>query len=164
MYRKTAEQARDELEKKEMTKIMKGKQKEKQDDIAAKARVRARLAADKAERQRKTEKDKAEREGRRAPESETVHQQSSLPLGVSTSKPASVYTDTRLRLQTSSGSINKSFPVETTLFEVASALTEEGVEVKSFTQNFPKKVFDGVDFGQTLKELGLVPSALLIVQ
>lgn len=163
MYRKTAEQARDELEKKEMTKIMKGKQKEKQDDIAAKARVRARLAADKAERQRKTEKEKAEREGR-APESETVHQQSTSLSGVSTSKPASVYTDTRLRLQTSNGSINKSFPADTTLFEVASALIEEGVEVKSFTQNFPKKVFDGVDFGQTLKELGLVPSALLIVQ
>lgn len=163
MYRKTAEQARDELEKKEMTKIMKGKQKEKQDDIAAKARVRARLAADKAERQRKTEKEKAEREGR-APESETLHQQSTSSSGVSKSKPSSAYTDTRLRLQTSSGSINKSFPAETTLFEVASALTAEGVEVKSFTQNFPKKVFDGVDFGQTLKELGLVPSALLIVQ
>lgn len=163
MYRKTAEQARDELEKKEMTKIMKGKQKEKQDDIAAKARVRARLAADKAERQRKTEKEKAEREGR-APESKTVHQQSTSSSGVSPSKPASVYTDTRLRLQTSNGSINKSFPADTTLFEVASALIEEGVEVKSFTQNFPKKVFDGVDFGQTLKELGLVPSALLIVQ
>lgn len=163
MYRKTAEQARDELEKKEMTKLMKGKQKEKQDDIAAKARVRARLAADKAERQRKIEKEKAEREGR-APESETVHQQSTSSSGVSTSKPASAYTDTRLRLQTSNGSINKSFPADTTLFEVASALIEEGVEVKSFTQNFPKKVFDGVDFGQTLKELGLVPSALLIVK
>lgn len=146
-----------------MAKIMKGKQKEKQDDIAAKARVRARLAADKAERQRKTEKEKAEREGR-APESETVHQQSTSSSEVSTSKPASAYTDTRLRLQTAAGSINKSFPADTTLFEVASALNEEGVEVTSFTQNFPKKVFDGVDFGQTLKELGLVPSALLIVR
>ena len=163
MYRKTAEQARDELEKKEMTKMMKGKQKEKQDEIVAKARVRARLAADKAERQKKTEKEKAEREGR-ASASETLLLQSTSSSGVSTSKPASAYTETRLRLQTPGGSINKSFPAETTLFEVASALIEEGVEVKSFTQNFPKKVFDSVDFGQTLKELGLVPSALLIVQ
>lgn len=163
MYRKTAEQARDELEKKEMTKILKGKQKEKQDEIAAKARVRARLIADKAERQRKTEIEKAEREGR-ALASETVHLQSTSSTVVNSSKPTSAYTETRLRLQTPGRSINKSFPTETTLFEVASALMEEGVEVKSFTQNFPKKTFDGVDFGQTLKELGLVPSALLIVQ
>jgi hypothetical protein len=54
--------------------------------------------------------------------------------------------------------------VETTLFEVAHAVnSEKGIEVQSFTQNFPKKVFDSVDFGNTLKELGLVPSASLIV-
>ena len=146
-----------------MTKLMKGKQKEKQDEVVAKARVRARLAADKAERQRKSDKEKAEREGR-APAPDIVHRPSTLSSEVSTAKSASAYTETRLRLQTPGGSINKSFPAETTLFEVASALIEEGVEVKSFTQNFPKKVFDGVDFGQTLKELGLVPSALLIVQ
>lgn len=146
-----------------MTKLMKGKQKEKQDEVVAKARVRARLAADKAERQRKTDTEKSQREGC-PPASDILHPLSTPPSCVSKAKSASAYTETRLRLQTPGGSINKSFPAETTLFEVASALVEEGVEVKSFTQNFPKKVFDGVDFGQTLKELGLVPSALLIVQ
>ena len=59
----------------------------------------------------------------------------------------------------------KSFPVETTLFEVAASLGEEsGVVASSFVQNFPKKVFDQVDFGASLKELGLVPSASLIVK
>ena len=44
-------------------------------------------------------------------------------------------------------------------------MTEEsGVEVGTFTQNYPKKVFDSVDFGASLKELGLVPSASLIVR
>lgn len=53
----------------------------------------------------------------------------------------------------------------TTLFEVAAAVTHDtGTEVQSFTQNFPKKVFDAVDFGASLKELGLVPSASLIVK
>lgn len=81
------------------------------------------------------------------------------------SKPASAYTEARLRLQTSGGNIQKSFAAETTLFEVASMLSQEaGIEVQSFTQNFPKKVFDAVDFGATLKELGLVPSASLIVR
>ena len=52
-----------------------------------------------------------------------------------------------------------------TLFEVATALSQErGIEVQSFTQNFPKKVFSDVDFGASLKELGLVPSASLIVK
>lgn len=59
--------------------------------------------------------------------------------------------------------MQKKFPVETTLFEVAAALAEDGMQVKSFTQNFPKKVYQDVDFGCTLKELGLVPSAVLKV-
>ncbi len=81
------------------------------------------------------------------------------------SKPAAAYTETRLRLQTSAGNIQRSFPIDTTLFEVASAIHQEsGVDVESFTQNYPKKVFDSVDFGASLKELGLVPSASLIVK
>ena len=59
----------------------------------------------------------------------------------------------------------KSFPVDTTLFEVAAALTQEsGIEVQSFTQTFPRKVFDQEYFNETLKELKLVPSASLIVK
>ena len=59
----------------------------------------------------------------------------------------------------------KTFPADTTLFEVAQALeSETGTEVASFTQNFPKKVFDRTDFGMTLKEAGMVPSAALIVR
>ena len=59
----------------------------------------------------------------------------------------------------------KTLPVETTLFEVAHSVTEQsGVEVSTFTTTFPKKTFDRNDFGMTLKEAGLVPSAALIVQ
>ncbi len=48
---------------------------------------------------------------------------------------------------------------------VAAALGQEnGMEVQSFTQNYPKKVFDQMEFGASLKELGLVPSASLIVK
>ena len=52
-----------------------------------------------------------------------------------------------------------------TLFEVAAALNQDdGIEVQSFTQSFPRKVFDADYFGETLKELGLIPSASLIVK
>ena len=59
----------------------------------------------------------------------------------------------------------KTFPVDTTLFEVAAALSKElGREVQAFVQTFPKKTFNEEFFGETLKELKLVPSASLIVQ
>ena len=55
-------------------------------------------------------------------------------------------------------------PAETTLFEVAHKVgSETGATVTKFTQNFPKKTWTTEDFGMTLKEAGLVPSAALIV-
>lgn len=71
-----------------------------------------------------------------------------------------------MRLQLASGTVQKTFGVDTTLFEVAEALKADGAEsVESFTMNFPRKTFSGsLDFGKTLKEAGLVPSAVLIVK
>ncbi len=154
---------KEDLQKKEQLKEAAAKRKEKQDEVAAKARIKAKIEADKEERRLRAEKEKAAREGRAPPAVPAVAQ---LPTssGPVASKPASEYTESRLRFQTPAGNIQKSFPVETTLFEVASALTQEtGSEVQSITQNYPKKVFDNMDFGATLKELGLVPSASLIV-
>ena len=112
----------------------------------------------------KSEKDKAEREGRAVPAASTTGTLPTL-MGPVASKPASAYTETRLRLQLPNGNIQKAFSVDSTLFEVASAVNQHsGLEVGSFTQNFPKKVFDAVDFGASLRELGLVPSASLIVK
>ena len=59
----------------------------------------------------------------------------------------------------------KTFPVDTTLFEVAQTLSDDlGQDIESFTQNFPRKVFDKEYFNETLKDLKLVPSASLIVK
>ena len=140
------------------------KRKEKQDEIAAKARIKEKIAADKEERRSKAEKYKAEREGRTIPSTSTTAALSTTPGPVS-SKPTSAYTETRLRLQLPTGDIQKVFSVDSTLFEVASAISQlSGLEVGAFIQNFPKKVFDTVDFGASLRELGLVPSASLIVK
>ena len=161
----TKEQAdiKEDLQKKERLKEAALKKREKQDELDAKARIRQKIAADKEERRLKAEKEKAEREGKAPPPAPV--ETGPTTSGPVVSKPASAYTETRLRLQTSNGNVQKSFPVETTLFEVAHAVnTESGVEVESFFQNFPKKVFEKVDFGSTLKELGLVPSASLIVR
>lgn len=155
---------KEDLQKKEQLKEAAAKKREKQAEIAAKERIKAKIAADKEERRLKAEKEKAEREGR-APPASPITVPLATTSGPVASKPASAYTEARLRLQTPSGNIQKSFPVETTLFEVAAALGQEnGMEVQSFTQNYPRKVFDQMEFGASLKELGLVPSASLIVK
>ncbi|KZF25693.1 hypothetical protein L228DRAFT_244579 [Xylona heveae TC161] len=152
---------KEDLQRKEQLKHAAQRRKEKDEEVAAKERIRAKIAADKEERRLKAEAEKAKREGR-APAIPVVEQPAAPP---STPKPASAYTETRLRLQTPKGNVQKTFPVDTTLFEVAVAVGQEsGFEVQSFSQNFPRKVFDSTDFGKTLKEAGLVPSAALILK
>jgi hypothetical protein len=159
---KESQDAKEALEKKERLKEAQAKKREKQMEIDARKRALEKIEADKAERRRKVEVEKATRAGQAPPAAvEPVHATTSGPT---TSKPASAYTETRLALQTTSGRVMKTFPVETTLFEVAHALSDSVPNVETFTQTFPKKVFDTTDFGQTLKEAGLVPSAMLIVK
>jgi UBX domain-containing protein 1/4 len=161
---KETQDLKEDLKKKEQMKEAEKKRQEKMADIEAKKRIQARIAADKEERRLKAEKGKAEREGRALPPQPVVAAPPTTS-GPPTSKPASAYTETRLRLQTPNGNIMKAFAVDTTLFEVAAELSKEsGMEVESFIQTFPRKVFNHEFFGETLKELKLVPSANLIVK
>ncbi|KIW12649.1 hypothetical protein PV08_09927 [Exophiala spinifera] len=156
---KETEDAKEQLRVKEQIKEAEKKRREKQADIEAKKRIQAKIAADKEERRLKAEREKAARSGAALPVAETPAATPAPP------KPASEYKETRLRLQTSAGNIMKTFPVETTLFEVAAAIGDEtGRDVESFTQNFPRKVFGQEYFGESLKDLKLVPSASLIVK
>ena len=155
---------KEQLKAKEQISEAQKKRQEKLADIEAKKRIQGKIAADKEERRLRTEKEKAQREGRQAPVP-VAAQSAPVATAPTTSKPASAYTETRLRLQTANGNVMKTYPVETTLFEVAAELSQEsGMDVESFTQNFPRKVFDHEFFGETLKELKLVPSASLIVK
>lgn len=140
------------------------KKREKLEEVEAKKRIKAKIEADKEERRLKAERERAERAGV-APPPPPVAAPAPTTSGPVASKPASAYTETRMRFQTSKGNVMKTFPVTTTLFEVAAALKQdEGLDVQSFTQTFPKKVFDAEYFGESLKELGLVPSASLVIQ
>jgi UBX domain-containing protein 1/4 len=160
---KESEDLKEQLRAKEQIKDAEKKRKEKMDDIEAKKRIQARIAADKEERRLKAEREKAERAGTALPQAPAAA--APVAAAPATSKPASEYTETRLRLQTSGGNILKTLSVDTTLFELAQAVGDEiGRDVESFTQNFPRKVFDKEYFDQTLKELKLVPSASLIVK
>jgi len=157
---KETQDIKEDLAKKEMLKEAAAKKREKQADIDAKKRIQAKIAADKEERRLKNEREKAARAGQYTYVSEPV--ETPKPTAP---KTAGNYTEARLRLQTPSGTIQKNFPADTTLYEVAHDVSAEvGTEITSFTQNFPRKTFDVGDFGQTLKEAGLVPSAALIAK
>lgn len=170
-HTKEQEDLKEELQRKEQMKEAQKKKQEKADDIAAKKRIKEKIEADKAERRRKAEEEKAMRDNPDAfnPGAPSAPAAGGTLAAAAGSAPAQSrvtanHSEARLRLQTSSGNVIKNFPAETTLFEVAHALEEEsGVQASSFTQNFPKKVFERTDFGMTLKEAGLVPSAALIV-
>ncbi|ROV94521.1 hypothetical protein VMCG_08179 [Cytospora schulzeri] len=156
--------AKEELQRKEQIKEAARKRQEKLDDQEAKRRIKAKIEADKEERRRKAENAKAARESREA--AAPAAAAPSQPAAPAQPKSSASYTEARLRLQTPGGVVQKNFPAETTLFEVAQALqAEQGNAVSSFTMTFPRKTFEaGVDFGQTLREIGVVPSGVLIVK
>ncbi|KAM7185831.1 Ubiquitin-related domain containing protein [Rhypophila sp. PSN 637] len=157
---KESQDLKEELARKEQIKEAAKKRQEKADDLEAKRRIKAKIEADKAERKRKAEEAKAAKEGRMPAQPAPAVPTPTAP------KPAAAHTEARLRLQTASGNIMKTFPADTTLFEIAEQLkAETGTEVTSFTTTFPKKTFEqGIDFGKTVKEAGLVPSAVVIVK
>ena len=165
-HTKEQDDAKEALQRKEQMKEAAAKRQEKKDDADAKRKVQEKIAAQREERKRKAEEEKAMRANPEAynPGAPTA----SVGGGAAAAATAPTaskanHSEARLRLQTESGNVMKTFPADTTLFEVAHAVKEEkGVDVQTFTINFPKKTFDTDDFGMTLKEAGLVPSAALI--
>jgi hypothetical protein len=161
-HTRESDDVKEELRKQEQIKEAKAKRQEKIDDAAAKQRIKDKIAADKLARKQKADEEKAMRAN---PDAYNPGAANAPVAAAAPAKVSANHSEARLRLQTSSGNVMKTFPAETTLFEVAHAITEEnGVQATSFTQNFPKKSWESTDFGMTLKEAGLVPSAALIVK
>ena len=166
-HTKEQEDVKEELQRKEQIKEAQKKKQEKMDDVAAKKRIRDKIEADKAARRAKADQEKAMRENPAAfdPGAPTINAPAGGAALAAAATPKANHSEARLRLQTENGNVMKTYPAETTLFEVAHALSSEsGIEPTSFTTTFPKKTYDQTDFGMTLKEAGLVPSAVLIVK
>ncbi|KAG6252597.1 hypothetical protein E4U23_008638 [Claviceps purpurea] len=159
---KESHDLKEELARKEQIKEAARKRQEKQDDMDAKKRIKAKIEADKAERRRKAEEAKAAREGRAPnPDVGASAAPSSAPA-----RPKADHSQAKLRLQTPGGNLIKTLTAETTLFELAQQVQQEtGLTVSTFATTFPRQVFEGhTDMSKTLKEAGLVPSAVLIVK
>ncbi|KAJ8059833.1 hypothetical protein OCU04_011463 [Sclerotinia nivalis] len=158
---KEVSDAKEKLARDQQIKEAQAKRAEKAADIQAKKRIQEKIAVDKEERRLKAEAAKALREGRAPP----AQQAAPVAAPVASTGAPKVHTESRLRLQTAFGTLTKTYPVDTTLFEISQQLEAELGTVSSFTMTFPKKTFEGpVDFGKTLKEAGLIPSAVLIVK
>ncbi|KAG5962721.1 hypothetical protein E4U57_006839 [Claviceps arundinis] len=163
---KESHDLKEELARKEQIKEATRKRQEKQDDLDAKKRIKAKIEADKAERRRKAEEAKAAREGR-APNPEVGASAAPAPAPASApARPKADHSQAKLRLQMPSGNLIKTLTAETTLFELAQQVQREtGLTVSTFATTFPRQVFEGhTDMSKTLKEAGLVPSAVLIVK
>jgi hypothetical protein len=150
---------RQALAEQEIKKLAALRRQEKEDDKKAKARVLAQIEADKAAR-------KAERESAagKKPDSAPV----AAPAAAAAPAPKKDYTETRVQVRLPSGApLVHAFGVKEPLSAVRLFVqmnrTDGGTgEVKLMT-NFPKKVFGDEDYDNTLENLGLVPSAVLIV-
>ncbi|KAF2431811.1 hypothetical protein EJ08DRAFT_165739 [Tothia fuscella] len=158
---KESHDIKEQLQNQERIKEAQAKRREKKEDDLARKKILQQIETDKAERKRKADLEKAQRAGGAVYAEPEPEKPAAAPVAP---KAAADYKEARLSLRTSAGNKTMSFPVETTLFEVAHALGEDiQKEVKTFTTTFPRKVYDSSDFGMTLKEAGMVPSVALIV-
>jgi len=150
---------RQALAEQEIKKLAALRRQEKEDDKKAKARVLAQIEADKAAR-------KAEREAAagKKPDSAPV----AAPVAAAAPAPKKDYTETRVQVRLPSGAplvhaFGVKEPLSAVRLYVQMNRTDGGTgEVKLMT-SFPKKVFGDEDYDNTLENLGLVPSAVLIV-
>ncbi|CAE6401549.1 unnamed protein product [Rhizoctonia solani] len=161
---------KEELQLKEAEKEARQRKQDKLDDAKAKAAVRAQIEADKKTRAEKAVKEKALREA-----SGREYQQPLVSgVGGATSASAaapgtksSESPTTRLQIRLASGApLTATMASDSTLHEVALFVESQNPAISAqtitFSTTFPRKVFSRSDFTRTLKELDLVPSAVLM--
>lgn len=162
-------QIKEELQLKEAEKEARQRKQDKIDEAKAKAAVRAQIEADKKARAEKAAKEKALREGReyQQPPVSGVGGSTTASSAAPGAK-SSEAKNTRLQIRLASGGapLTTTMASDSTLHEVALFVESQtpGIssETVTFATTFPRKVFTRADFTRTLKELDLVPSAVLM--
>lgn len=114
-----SDKIKEELRRKEQLKEVEKRKQEKIDDAAAKERVRKQIKETQELRKQQAEREKAQREGR-------AMEERPEPVKPSVFRTSASHTETRLQLRLPSGPpLIKTFPADTTLFEVAEAVKAE---------------------------------------
>ncbi|KXN67455.1 hypothetical protein CONCODRAFT_10464 [Conidiobolus coronatus NRRL 28638] len=152
--------AKAKFEEQEMKKLAELKKKEKDEEKLAKKKILEQIEADKKERLRKREEAKQLAAGI-AP---TVQP---APKPVALRVNAQNHTQARIQIKQQTGAnIVNTFEADALLsdiYEYVSSQTGIPSEEFSLSMAFPRKVLDGDSKSQTLKDLGLVPSASLML-
>jgi len=150
------------IEEEEMKKIVEDRKRQKRDDILARQKILEQIKIDREDAKKQQEKDKQ-------PTTNT----SPLKLPEYTAPAASSdsskqYDETRIQIRLLNGNVlTQTFKAKEQLSAVRLFIELNGhidvVVPFTLMTNFPKKVFDDEDMEKPLKELGLVPSAVLIM-
>lgn len=157
---KEMSEARKKLEELEMKKLLEQRKREKAEEKEARQRVRAQIEADKAARRAKA-----------AAESGQPINSAPVPLPTSSSSIAhhrKDYSETKLQLRLTNGqTLIQNFGSKEQLSAVRLFIEmnrTDGNGPFQLMTTFPKKVFTEEDYDTPLDVLGLVPSAVVIVQ
>ncbi|WAQ89692.1 hypothetical protein PtA15_11A383 [Puccinia triticina] len=168
---------KEELKRKEMEKEIAQRKKDKLEDEMAKARARAAIAEDKANRARKAAFEKSKRLGIPLPEEPATVAKPSpkkRASGTDSGSPKE-YTEGRfqLRLPGPEGSVVvMSLEADKTLINLAEALAahpdflaheNQSANSLRFSTTYPRKIFSPDEMRKSIKELGLLPSVALAV-
>lgn len=157
---------KEDMKLKEAMKEAEAKKREKIEDARAKAAVKAQIEADKKARAEKAAREKALRDGQ--PLTATSSAVPATPAVASISVASKDFKETRLQIRMATGGqpYTTTLPSDAPLREVAEFLAGQSlaidVDTVTLTQQFPRKTFAQADFGKSLKDLGLTPSAVLI--
>lgn len=149
-------EARRKLEEIEMKKMLEEKKREKEEDRIARQRVRAQIEADKAARRAQAKTENTQKES------------ASVPAPSTTLHHRKDYSETKLQIRLTNGkTLIQSFGSKEQLSAVRLYIHMNRTDLPgpfNLMTNFPKKTFTEEDYDIPLDVLGLVPSAVLIVQ
>ncbi|EJD00018.1 uncharacterized protein FOMMEDRAFT_91875 [Fomitiporia mediterranea MF3/22] len=164
-----ASEAREQLEAKEALKAAERAKREKAEDKRIREELRQKIEQDKKERRERAEMEKLRREGVSVPAAASIQPAPAAPASVAPGTAAGEYKEARLqiRVQGVPAPLKTTLSSDSALREVAEFVAGQTLSVNAdtviFKMHYPNKTFTPADYGKTLKELGLTPSAVSFI-
>lgn len=155
-------EARQKHDLQEAQRAAERRRREKLEENQAREAIRAKIAQDKAERAAKA------KEASSSVATSTVQSApATQPMAAATTGTKKEYSSCRIQIRLSNGSALTSTFAPTDAFGAVLSYVREhrtdGMAPFSLMTTFPRRVFGQDCYGQTLQELGLVPSAVLVM-
>lgn len=143
-------EAKEKLQEKEMQDLLQQRKREKQEEKLARERVKKQIEQDRLDRLARQKEGSAPQQVQQKPAS-----QPQPPQNVN-------YDEARIQVRAKGRVLAFNFSSAEKLGVLLEKLQAEGLS-GTLTQTYPRKAFGDADFGKSFKELGLVPSAALML-